>query len=543
MSKTTCKILIADDEYWVRENLKKLLNWDELSIELIEPAVDGEDALNKIAEQLPDILITDVNMPFINGTELIRRAKELQPKLQAIVVSGYSDYAYMREALLNGAIDYLLKPITKGALLDVLDKALSILGFNRAKEREQTMLREKLLMASSVLRDGEMSELIAKDTLDDVSSTKFMELELKIVVFTLILIRLSDLHTAMEKYLNDFPCLCFDVKNILVQKSLTGHGVAFHNNYVRNEFIFLTDLDEKGIEVFCGKLPESIQIATGSKVDIAISNHYYAFERLRHAYHESHSALLVRKLGGDSVTVRVQDVQGLPVQRRVSPEQEKRLLYAIQSRNRHLAHDIIFNKIGLRKSEAEGWLFIEVKQTTNQISGMIIHGADSSASPHSILALENLTYLLGIALEMQNVSEVYSVLEQMLDESMGEPVSNTSNESMKKTVLQVQKYVEEKYFEDISLTSLSKQFFVDRNYLSKVFKQVTGYNLMLAIAKKRIEKAVEFIKQSGLNLTEVSYLVGYEDYTYFSRVFHKIMGVSPSEYKANILKGETDENL
>jgi YesN/AraC family two-component response regulator len=66
---------------------------------------------------------------------------------------------------------------------------------------------------------------------------------------------------------------------------------------------------------------------------------------------------------------------------------------------------------------------------------------------------------------------------------------------------------------------------------------------MLAIAKKRIEKAVEFIKQSGLNLTEVSYLVGYEDYTYFSRVFHKIMGVSPSEYKANILKGETDENL
>jgi len=543
MSRTTCKILIADDEYWVRENLKNLLNWQELCIELIEPAIDGEDALSKIESERPDILITDVNMPFINGTELIRRAKELQPHMQAIVVSGYSDFAYVREALLNGAVDYLLKPITKGALLDVLEKALNIIGSNREQEQEQTELHEKLLMASSILRDGELSDLIAEDVVDAGTNTKFLELELQFSGFALILIRLTDLHTALAKYSNDLPRLCFDVKSIFAQKTQDGRVVVFHNNYVRNEFIYITDLDEKGIDTLCKELMEALQKSTGSPVNIAVSNHYYAFNRIRHAYHEAHSALLLRKLGGRCAVVYAQNAQSLPMHRRISPEQEKRLLYAIQSSNRNLAQGVIINQIGLYKSEAEGWLFIEVKQAAEQISNMIVHRVDSDTPPRSVLALQNLSDLLGMALETQNVPEVCSVLEQMLDEVFGEPSPTGTSESIKKTVLRVQQYIEEKYFEDLSLTSLSKQFWVNRNYLSRAFKQVTGYNLMLVIAKKRIEKAAEFIMQSDLNLTEISYLVGYEDYSYFNRVFRKIKGVSPREYKTVMLKGETNENL
>ena len=93
----------------------------------------------------------------------------------------------------------------------------------------------------------------------------------------------------------------------------------------------------------------------------------------------------------------------------------------------------------------------------------------------------------------------------------------------------------------ISLTSLSTLFSVERSYLSKAFKQVTGCNLMLAIAKKRIEKAAEYIRQRDLSLTEIGYLVGYEEYAYFNRVFHKIMGVSPSEFKAHVFEEEAPD--
>ena len=543
MSRTTCKILIADDEYWVRENLKNLLNWQELCIELIEPAIDGEDALSKIEAERPDILITDVNMPFINGAELIRQAKELQPHMQVIVVSGYSKFSYVREALLNGAVDYLLKPITKGALLDVLEKALNILGSNREQEQEQTELHEKLLLASSVLRDGELSDLIAEDVVDAGTNTKFLELELQFSSFALITIRLTDLLTALAKYSNDLPHLCFGIKSILEKRIQDGRAVIFHNNYIRNEFICITDLDKKDIDALCVELMETLQKSTDSAVNIAVSNHYYAFNHIRRAYHEAHSALLMRKLGDECGAVYAEYAQSIPVHRRISPEHEKRLLYAIQSGNRGLAQNVIFSQIGLYKCEEEGWLFIEVKQTAEKISGMIVHRVDADIPPRSFMALQNLTDLLGMALEAQNVPEVCSVLEQMLDETLCEPTSIGASETIKNTVLRVQKHIEEKYFDDLSLTSLSKQFWVDSNYLSRAFKQVTGDNLMLAIAKKRIEKSTEFIMQSDLSLTEISYLVGYEDYTYFSRVFRKIKGVSPREYKTVIMKGETNENL
>ena len=136
-----------------------------------------------------------------------------------------------------------------------------------------------------------------------------------------------------------------------------------------------------------------------------------------------------------------------------------------------------------------------------------------------------------------------SVLEQMLDEAFGELTTGGASDSMRQTVRRVQEYIDENYFDAVSLTSISQMFHVERSYLSKSFKQVSGSNLMLAIAKKRIEKAADYIRQRDLSLAEVSSLVGYEEYAYFNRVFHKIMGVSPSEFKASVRRSPVTRTL
>ena len=110
---------------------------------------------------------------------------------------------------------------------------------------------------------------------------------------------------------------------------------------------------------------------------------------------------------------------------------------------------------------------------------------------------------------------------------------------MRQTIQRVQEYLDDNYFDALSLTSLSNLFHVERSYLSKSFKQVTGCNLMLAIARKRIETAAEYIRQRDLSLADIGYLVGYEEYAYFNRVFHKIMGMSPSDFKARVGEGES----
>jgi response regulator of citrate/malate metabolism len=116
--------LIADDEYWVRENLRTILSWQEYSFDFLEPAVDGEDVLLSMEKECPDILFTDINMPFVNGVELVNIVKSRYPHVVTIILSGYSDFEYVRSALLSGAIDYILKPLT--TLYDRYQKPLFI---------------------------------------------------------------------------------------------------------------------------------------------------------------------------------------------------------------------------------------------------------------------------------------------------------------------------------------------------------------------------------------------------------------------------------
>ena len=124
MYEALLSVLIADDEYWIRESLRTALDWPAYAMSVLEPACDGEEALTALKSRHVDILITDINMPYLSGVELIRQAQSVSPQTAILVLSGYSDYEYVRQALLAGALDYLLKPISKASLLEALDKAI-----------------------------------------------------------------------------------------------------------------------------------------------------------------------------------------------------------------------------------------------------------------------------------------------------------------------------------------------------------------------------------------------------------------------------------
>lgn len=538
MSQATFRLLFADDEFWVRENLKNLVDWQELMITLSEPAVDGEDAIRRIEAERPDILITDINMPFVTGNELIRFAKERYPHMAIIVLSGYSDFAFVRDALLCGAVDYLLKPVSKTALLNVLEKAIAVLSGSRALEREKAELNENLLRASSILRDREMSSLIAED--EPAPEAVISDLELTFATFTLVLVRLIRLRSASGNLNGGASRQAQEIKN-LISKSTHG-SVVFHNVYARNEYILLTDLRPEELTHLCQQLPERLERYTGVRWNVAVSRSYYSFAQVRSAYQEAHSALMARPMSQESAVVRVEDARKLSVRERITPEQENRFFFALQSKNKKLAREVIFDQVGLGSCVRDHWLFAEVKETAEYLAAIIFHHAESNATSRAILAMENFTYLLDAALESQDVPEMCSLLEQLLDEAFDDPGAGGVSTSMKSTIRSVQAYIDERYFANLSLTSLAKLFRVERSYLSKAFKQVTGFNLMLAIAKKRIEKAEEYIRgedpnQRDLSLADISYLVGYEEYAYFNRVFRKIAGLSPSAYKAVVQEG------
>lgn len=542
MSQAACKLLIADDEPWVRENLVGLVDWKELSIELAEPAEDGEDALRKVESGKPDILITDIDMPHMDGNELIRRVKKSHPGLQVIVLSGYGDFAYVRDALLHGALDYLLKPVTRGALADVLEKALGALSSERETEREAADSRARLLEATSILRDGEMSLAISEEDFElgaeRARGGAILDLDLEFASFTLVVAKLTSRGDGRSSSA-EISRRGREIKAILSAIARGSKQVAFHNLFARNEFVLLIEIDPSGLARLLGELPDRLEKRTGLRASVAASRSYYSFDKLRSAYLEARASLMGRSLGGGRAARADPDAFEPEVRRRVTPELERRLEFALGSRNKRLARDLIFEEIGLRGCVKAGWLLIEAKQTAEYVAAMIYHRADPgpASSPSSMLAMDNLAENLGMALDGEDIPEACSVLEQLLDEAFGESVDSGASDGMIGVARRARDYVDEHYFEDISLTSVAAFLHTDRAFLSKAFKQVTGCNIMLSIAKRRIERAQEYIRQGDQSLTDIADLVGYEEYAYFNRVFRKVAGSSPSQYKASFQGG------
>ena len=116
------KIFLAEDEVVVRETIKRMIPWEELGFELVGEAADGEMALPLLIRQQPDLLITDIKMPFMDGLTLARLAKKEIPGLKVVILSGYDDFNYAKQAIGIGVEDYLLKPITKNALIERLSE-------------------------------------------------------------------------------------------------------------------------------------------------------------------------------------------------------------------------------------------------------------------------------------------------------------------------------------------------------------------------------------------------------------------------------------
>ncbi|MBQ1493243.1 MAG: response regulator, partial [Blautia sp.] len=151
------RVLVVDDEYWSRESLRGLLPWKDYGLEMLEPACDGEEVLSRMDTEKPDIILTDIDMPFMDGLELMGRLGESYPDVICIAVSGYDDFDKVKGFFRQGGNDYLLKPVEKEELIKVLTSALATL---EKRQQEMEDKREQQGRLSSLMEDSEYSALL-----------------------------------------------------------------------------------------------------------------------------------------------------------------------------------------------------------------------------------------------------------------------------------------------------------------------------------------------------------------------------------------------
>ena len=464
------------------------------------------------------MLVTDINMPFLDGPGLIRAIREKNGDLPVVVLSGYDDFHYVHDALLAGASEYLLKPLDPRKILAVVLKSIQSVRDIARERGESDRFRTRVAEAESILNDRRMSALLQPDGFGEWEAG--VGPGAAIPGFEPCWLLLVNSGCPEISFAREVLRSCFGSRAFLI----------FNNAYSPGEFIVLFGARQSGRDATCNNV--LAKLGQGHAVRIGISRRLDSPGDIQKAYAEALSAIRSKPASIGSVRVSIEDVDASSVSVRVTATIESELSLALRSCDRAQASDIIRNRIGLTPEKMEAWSWYELKDTVDRVLRIVMQ---SCLLPGTFsdgrIALENTVDMIQIAIDFRDSSRVAELLDDLVGALIDRQPATAGGDSMRGVVRLVRLHVEEHYFEDLSLASLSDLFHVESTYLSRSFKQETGENLIVYITKCRIGKATEHIGSGDLSFANVASLVGYDDYAYFNRVFRKVTGMSPSEYR------------
>ncbi len=527
LDKKIYRVLSADDEYWSRENIRNLIDWGTYSIEFLEPACDGEEVLKRIPEEKPDILFTDINMPFIGGLELLDKIHEKYPELITVAISGYDDFAKVKGVFTSGGIDYLLKPIGKEELVEVLTKALAILEKReKLRQNEETSILQEHKL-SSFLEDNEYSgvlngKLYNPNRQVHITSTSALS------EVSMILVKFHDIEKMTRKYGHDMLQMSYSYKSELKKMMEDENCVVFNYSDKVNEFVIFSTTSHFQIHRFTDNLINSIDIGSAGPVSVIVHEQPSSLDDIGIVYREMISCLMTRPFTRTHCVIYCEsDTANNAIKERIGRRTQESIESALRQCQRSKLIYNIFDSCSFE--ECDTWTYFEMSQFITRIMNVFEENCRDNSELSQIIAEGKDAAEFGLRrIDKDTIRESISL---MIDSSCQSGENDESDGSIGSQVRNVYDYIDRNYVNPITLTMLADEFHVDASYLSKVFSQTYGKTITMFITAKRIGKAEELISETDNKLEAISYQVGYDDYNYFSRVFRKQTGVSPSEFK------------
>ncbi len=502
------RVLLVDDEPIVLSSLSAILPWDLMECQLVGTALNGMDAYNKICDEYPDIVITDIKMPLLNGLELIEKAKKLDADIDFVVLSGYDDFAFAQSAMKFGVKDYHLKPVRKEELTATLKKIIA-----ERRQREHALLFQerqfleklKLPLQKSFLFDAFNSPGLSEETLK-----RYTHL-LGFPQGNVICFIASFLEPAfLSRFQEEFYCC---IRRLSI-------GVLWPAFYVTNSFVFLYTADD----LTTGEqLQRFIKSRSWPGQSVELECQFIHFETITCAYRE-----IIRKIS------RYQTIQ---------------LINELQPPEEILNPSLTAHSFGAAYSGWEGLSNQYEAQKLLQDAFAPVSDVDTAIllcirllfSSPLFSAKEDFDFhTLQLLFRSGTVEEVQNLALRLLSGRL--PVQASKNGPQKATLIpRVKEYVNAHLdSETLSLKWLAEnQFFVSVGYLSKQFQQEEGEHFSHYLNRQRVALAKKLMTSyHNSNIQEVALLVGFRNNPrYFSQVFKKYTGMTPSEYLAGQKEG------
>ena len=540
------KIFLAEDEVVVRETIKRMIPWEELGFELVGEAADGEMALPLLIRQQPDLLITDIKMPFMDGLTLARLAKKEIPGLKVVILSGYDDFNYAKQAIGIGVEDYLLKPITKNALIERLSEIRSRYEHEKTqKEYYEKFQREMQAYEKNSSRD--FFEALVGGSMDMMEVYKRAEklgLDIVAEAYNVLIFTMNcdeDFSGQRDEYSS------WEAESLeLLENFFAGHSSAmlFRSNIFSYGILLKGQREaiEENTRACVDEIRKILSRQDGRREwFLAVGQSVERLSQIQKSYHTASRAFSQRYLydenilyydemetmehpGGQAETEDNAYLQKVDVNALNPAILQKFLSNGLQEETENFVKDY-FYAIGQEPMESlvfRNYVILNVRfSVISFIKGL---GCDTnemeSADTEEVLAESGKNMESAIAYAKKMISQAIEIRDQN---------SGNKNRSILKTAVD---FIDSHYMdEEISLNTVANVANVSSNHFSALFSQNMGQTFIEYLTTLRMNKAKELLRCTGMRSSEIAGEIGYKDAHYFSYLFKKTQGMTPSDYR------------
>ncbi|KRF11205.1 response regulator [Paenibacillus sp. Soil787] len=525
-------LLIVDDERWVRQGLRSTIDWQAEGVELLGDAEDGEEALSIIQNRTPDIIITDIKMPRMDGLALIETLKNRNLPSKIIIISGYSDFSYAQKAMRYGAVDYVLKPIEETQMLDVVRKCVTQIKREYEDHHEFARMSERIRESLPLARQRYLETLLINEsasnqylrTLWDRLNIHLDPKRLKVNSVKVYDWGPHD-NKPKEHYL-----LRHAIGNIAKEIGKVGGKMITCplDHYEDADLVVLLspiNEDDRGSGGIMESLIEACRRYLGIGINIGssqISEYTNIHASFREAVHAGAYAFY-EGYGKVYDAEWLEQLQLMQAQPYIGPNGWGiRFVHAVKLGDEAALGELIDELIAHLQMSRLKYSPYQLRTGLTTLFSEMDKKLESSYSSEQPPVSKKLFIPYCALSEMKD--ELLAVVRQF-------QYGHNAWGNRKRFIEMAIKYMERHYTEAIMMNQVAEHLFLNPSYFSKIFHENTGETFSKYLIRLRMDKAKDLLKDSTLKIYEVAERVGYQDFRHFVKLFKEQEGITPAQYR------------
>lgn len=534
------RIILVDDEEEVRKSIIKKINWQAAGFKVVGDAENGQEALEKIELLEPDVVLTDIKMPYMDGLTLAGKIREKYPSIKMVIFSGFDDFEYAKQAIKFNVIEYILKPVNVEELTAILLKIKSNLDEEIAQRRDVNLLRENYRQSLPIIREHFLNDLIRRPVPHKEAEEKLRQYALDILGAKKWVVAAIDIeHGEINRedglsFHKEKDLIPISILQMLKEMLRGSFRILLFTASTEAKQVLIAAIDETnsqtGFITVMSDVCKEIKRVLEVPITVGIGKGCTSLTDISVSYQSAVDALGYKAMVGTGGVIYIYDVE---------PMKKGKLLWESQDEAQ------LFSAVKFGPS-------LHIQKTVEEILERI-GGARVHASQQQVYRISIISSIIRLVQQYDlDLPEIFgregypeSMTKIVKEEVFGkwlfdaclqiyEQMSQERETSMQRIIQEAKRYIQENYSDpELSVEKLCRHLHMSPAYFSTMFKKETGQAYTAYLTEVRLNQAVELLRMTNDKTYVIAAKVGYQEQNYFSYVFKKRFGVSPTKYKAS----------